>query len=54
MHDPKASKHVGKNHATSQSESKTTAVEQATSGRKGNVAQLNWLYDARALRLVNV
>ena len=43
-HDPEALKNVGKNLAISIGIG-TTVVEHATSGQKGNVAQLNWLYD---------
>ena len=45
MHDPEASKYVGKNLATSIGIG-TIFVEHTTCGQKGNVAQLNWLYDA--------
>ena len=54
MHDPKASKYVGKNLATLIGiRIGTTVVEHATSGQKGNVARSNWLYDVMHLEMVD-
>ena len=53
MHEPEALKHVRKNLATLELELKLLLSNTQPLGKRVNVAQLNWLHDALALRLVN-